>query len=190
MNKFLIRNELVIFQVGLDVGSHISKFLAEEFGERMTGKVNFSGVVDDLVAAGFMGRKAGKGFFIYDGTKGERPINDEAVAIVMKRSVPKPAVGASDEDLQMRLLLRFVNEAVLCLEEGVLDNPLEGDVGAVFGLGFPPFTGGPFRYVDQFTAQKVVDKMNYFYDTFGEVYWKPSQLLLDMAKDPSKKFHK
>lgn len=156
----------------------------------MSGNGNFAGVVDDLVAAGFLGRKAGKGFYIYDGTKGEREVNQQAIEILKQKSSVKPAIGASDEDLQMRLLLRFVNEAVLCLEEGVLDNALEGDVGAVFGLGFPPFTGGPFRYVDQFTATKIVDKMKYFYDIFGEECWKPSQLLLDMAKDTSKKFYK
>lgn len=75
------------------------------------------------------------------------------------------------------------------MEEKILDSPLEGDVGAVFGLGFPPFSGGPFRWVDQFTAAKLVDKMNYFADIYG-VAFKPAQTLVDMAKDSSKKFHK
>lgn len=148
------------------------------------------GIIDDIVASGFLGRKAGKGFYLYDGNmKGEREINPEAVEIIKRKSLVKPSAGTSDEDLKMRLLLRFVNEAVLCLEEGVLDNCLEGDIGAVFGLGFPPFTGGPFRYVDHFTAAKFVDKMQYFYDIFGDECWKPAKILVEMAKDPSKKFY-
>lgn len=161
--------------------------LSKVFGERFGG--GHLGIMEDLVKAGFLGRKSGKGIFIYDGhTKGSREVNAEALTIVRQRYTIAPRGANSHEDMQLRMVSRFVNEAVMCLEEGILDNCLEGDVGAVFGLGFPPFSGGPFRFVDQFTAAKLVDKMKTYADLFGAPF-QPCQTLLDMAKDPSKKFY-
>ena len=95
---------------------------------------------------------------------------------------------SSDEDLQLRLVTRFVNESVYSLQDGILRNPIEGDIGAVFGLGFPPMHGGPFRYVDTKGAQNIVDIMRKFENAYGSPFT-PCQLLLDMAKS-GEKFHK
>lgn len=142
-----------------------------------------------MVKAGFMGRKSGKGIFVYEGKSKDRDVNHEAVQI-LRQKYPLVSKGANTpEDMQLRMVSRFVNEAVLCLEESILHSPLEGDVGAVFGLGYPPFTGGPFRWVDHYSASKLVDKMRSFADIYGAPF-QPAQTLLDMAKDPSKKFHK
>ncbi|EDW57841.1 trifunctional enzyme subunit alpha, mitochondrial [Drosophila virilis] len=174
-------------EVGIDVGSHIAVDLAKSFGDRFSGG-NLE-VMQDLVLAGFLGRKSGKGIFLYDGkSKGSRPVNTDALEIVKQKYSLVSKGANSPEDLTLRMVSRFVNEAVLCLEEKILDSPLEGDVGAVFGLGFPPFTGGPFRWVDQYGAGKLVSKMQSYADLYGAPF-KPAQTLLDMAKDPSKKFY-
>ena len=135
-----------------------------------------------------LGRKSGKGCYIYSGGKGERSLNPEAQDIFKKFEIkPVESVGA-DEDLQLRLVTRFVNEAVMSLQDGVLRSALEGDIGAVFGLGFPPMKGGPFRFVDTMGAQKVVDIMRKYEAVYGTPFT-PCQLLLDMAKSGDK-FHK
>ncbi|XP_014214551.1 trifunctional enzyme subunit alpha, mitochondrial [Copidosoma floridanum] len=172
-------------EVGLDVGSHISVDLVKALGDRFKG--GNENILVDMVKAGYLGRKSGKGIFVYETGSKHRDINPGALDIIKKYTL-QPLGSTSDEDRQLRMVSRFVNEAVLCLQENILANPLEGDVGAVFGLGFPPFTGGPFRWVDYYGAHKLVNKMEEFATHYGEPF-KPCDLLYDMAKDPQKKFH-
>ena len=133
----------LIDEVGIDVAAHVAEDLQKAYGERFEG--GNPEVLKGLVAANCMGRKSKKGLFVYaDGSK-DRPVNTEGLNIVKKFAVEAPAATAGDEDLVLRLITRFANEAVSSLQDGILATPLEGDIGAVFGLGFPPFSGGPFR---------------------------------------------
>nr|NVI75898.1 mitochondrial trifunctional protein alpha subunit [Cucujiformia] len=122
-------------EVGLDVANHIGPNLSKAFGERFGG--GDPNVINDIVKAGYLGRKSGKGMFIYQKGSKKRDVNADTLEIIKKYSVP-PKGPFEDEDKTMRMVSRFVNEAVLCLEEKILANPQEGDIGAVFGLGFPP----------------------------------------------------
>ncbi|KAJ8951789.1 hypothetical protein NQ318_019762 [Aromia moschata] len=158
-------------EVGLDVSSHIGPDLSKAFGERFSG--GDLNIMKDIVQAGFLGRKSGKGIYVYQKGKKSRDVNMDAIDIIKKYSL-QPKGSFTDEDKTLRMVSRFVNEAVLCLEEKILANPLEGDVGAV--------------WVDHYGAGKLVAKMEEFQHSYG-VAFKPAQTLIDMAKDPSKKFH-
>jgi 3-hydroxyacyl-CoA dehydrogenase/enoyl-CoA hydratase/3-hydroxybutyryl-CoA epimerase len=87
---------------------------------------------------------------------------------------------AADEIVE-RCVLAMVNEAAHCLEEGILRSPRDGDIGAVFGIGFPPFRGGPFRYIDTMSADRIVARLTVLNSRFAPRFT-PAAVLVDMAK--------
>ena len=78
-------------------------------------------------------------------------------------------------------MVLMLNEAVRCLEEGIIASARDGDIGAIFGIGFPPFLGGPFRYIDSLGAGQLVADLRRFEAQFGERF-APAKLLLEMAE--------
>lgn len=176
-------------EIGLDVALDVAKHLIGVFGPRYSG-ANID-LIKEMLDKGFSGRKSGKGFFVYSADpadqKLDRDVNPEAVNILAKYKI-SPKAENTDEDIQYRILTRFANEAVLCLQEGILSSPVDGDIGAVFGLGFPPFLGGPFRWLDTVGADSIVARMRRFESIYGSRFT-PCSLLLQHAEDPTKKFH-
>uniref|UniRef100_A0A8C8CVV0 Trifunctional enzyme subunit alpha, mitochondrial n=1 Tax=Oncorhynchus tshawytscha TaxID=74940 RepID=A0A8C8CVV0_ONCTS len=174
-------------EVGIDVAAHVAEDLGKAFGSRFGG--GNVDVLKTMVERGFKGRKSGKGCYVYTPGLKSKDVNPDIDDLLEKfKLTPNPSVS-SDSDVQYRLVSRFVNEAVMCLQEGILNGPVEGDIGAVFGLGFPPCLGGPFRFVDTFGADKLVEKMRRYEEVYGN-HFTPCQLLLDHAKDSNKRFHK
>lgn len=159
-------------EVGLDVAQKAGKIMSAAFSDRMTP----SSVIDRMTADGRMGRKNGKGFYTYaDGKKGAP---DEAVYALLGNPPRKQMPKA---EIQERLALVMVNEAIRTLEEGVLRSARDGDVGAVFGIGFPPFRGGPFWYVDREGAANVLARLRALEAKHGKRF-APAALLVEHAE--------
>jgi 3-hydroxyacyl-CoA dehydrogenase/enoyl-CoA hydratase/3-hydroxybutyryl-CoA epimerase len=161
-------------EVGIDVGGKVGQVLAEAFGGRMTPSESLRRVVE----SGRTGRTGRKGFYQYDesGKKGEV---DPSVYDVLPGGSERRQID--QQEIQSRCVLAMVNEAALCLDEGVLRSARDGDVGAVFGIGFPPFRGGPFRYVDAMGAARVVDDLEQLNERFPGRF-APAVVLVDHAR--------
>jgi len=175
-------------EVGLDVAAHVQETLSGDLGVRIEG--GHPQALMDLQQAGILGRKSGAGFYLYPKTKGKKKAKREEnpqVQSILKKYMDKDPQKLDDTTIQQRVAWRFVNEALFCLQDGVIENPVDGDIGAVFGVGFPPFRGGPFRELDRIGAQTYVDTMKSYADKYGPQF-EPAQIIVDMAKQ-SKKFH-
>jgi 3-hydroxyacyl-CoA dehydrogenase/enoyl-CoA hydratase/3-hydroxybutyryl-CoA epimerase len=164
-------------EVGIDVGAKISPILLNELGERFTAPAAF----DRLLADGRKGRKAEKGFYLYGAkAKGKKQV-DASVYNVLSLN---PVAKLSGDQIALRCVVQMLNEAVRCLEEGIISSARDGDIGAIFGIGFPPFLGGPFRYIDQMGAATLVAHLRSFESRFGARF-APSKLLLEKAETNS-----
>ncbi len=142
-------------EVGLEVAQHAGETVARAFGNRIPAAT----IVADLVARGETGRKVGRGFLIWP----QRTANPYVYSRTPRKTFAR-------EEIQDRLVLLFVNEAIRCLEEGVIQSSTDGDVGAVLGLGFPPFRGGPFHFADSIGSEVMSRKLQDLANRHGERY--------------------
>jgi 3-hydroxyacyl-CoA dehydrogenase/enoyl-CoA hydratase/3-hydroxybutyryl-CoA epimerase len=171
-------------EVGIDVGAKVAKVLHEAFGARMAPPPG----IERLLGDQRLGRKNQRGFYEYSNHhKGRKPV-DESIYGVLGVSPRSADLSAEEKaDLAERCLLQMVNEAAHCFGEGILRSARDGDIGAIFGLGFPPYLGGPFRYVDARGAGVVVAKLEQLENKHGERF-RPAPALVERAKKRSK-FH-
>ena len=167
-------------EVGIDVGGKVAHIMSEAFGERMKPPEGF----ERLALDGRLGRKAKKGFYLYvEGKeKGHKEVDRGVYDLLpggQKRSSPPR------EEIAERCVLQMVNEAAHCLGEKILRSARDGDVGAVFGLGWPPFRGGPFRYADSLGAAHVVERLSVYEERFGPRF-APAPMLVELARTGGK----
>ncbi|MBU4563221.1 MAG: enoyl-CoA hydratase/isomerase family protein [Proteobacteria bacterium] len=169
-------------EVGLEVVAHVSRDLAKAFAAYgVTANPGLLAMTDQ----GYQGRKNNKGFYVYPPprSKAKKKPNEAVYAFFgggERRDIDR-------EQLGRRLGLAMVNESGRCLDEGVIDSPLTGDVGAVLGLGFPPFTGGPFHYLDAQGAGRVLGWLQELATTQGQRFT-PAQSIAEAAATGSKFF--
>jgi 3-hydroxyacyl-CoA dehydrogenase/enoyl-CoA hydratase/3-hydroxybutyryl-CoA epimerase len=165
-------------EVGIDVADKVGHIMEEAFGERMKAPAHTEGLVKD----GRLGRKAKKGFYRYDGKKKEV---DATIYALLPHGKDRKRLDR--QEVAERCALQMVNEAVLCLGEGILRSPRDGDIGAIFGLGFPPFLGGPFRYADAQGLGRILQRLEHYQERFGKRFT-PAPLLSEHVKS-SKRFY-
>jgi 3-hydroxyacyl-CoA dehydrogenase / enoyl-CoA hydratase / 3-hydroxybutyryl-CoA epimerase len=173
-------------EVGIDVGSKVAGILYEAFGERFA----LPSAMEKLTADERKGKKNEKGFYVYGKAAKPSLIDkltfkkkgkqvDESVYRVLGVS---PSSKMSEEDIAERCVVQLLNEAARCIDAGIVRNPRDGDIGMIFGTGYPPFQGGPFRYMDSMGIANLVSKLEKYQAQHGDRF-APCDLLKSMAEE-------
>ncbi|HEY1250157.1 MAG TPA: 3-hydroxyacyl-CoA dehydrogenase NAD-binding domain-containing protein [Thermoanaerobaculia bacterium] len=158
--------------VGLDVAAKAGEVLTAAFPERMAECGQ-----EAMAAAGRLGRKNGKGFYDYAGTKRGKPAEEAYTILRVKR----PAQSSlPPEVIEARLVLLMINEAAHCLEDAIVAGPGKLDLAMLFGTGFPPFRGGLLRYADTLGANRVFTRLDDLSERLGPRF-APAERLRELA---------
>ncbi|MDP5209973.1 fatty acid oxidation complex subunit alpha FadB [Microbulbifer sp. 2205BS26-8] len=164
--------------VGIDTGVHAESVMAEGFPNRM-GKT-FTAASDVMYQAGRYGQKNEKGFYNYEQDKKGKP---RKVATRESYDLLKPHVAEcrefEREEIVERMMVPMATELARCLEEGIVGSPAEADMALIYGIGFPPFRGGIFAWLDTIGLDEFVEIADK-YAELGELY-KPTERMREMA---------
>jgi len=141
----------LIDEVGVDIAADVAAILTARFSDRLRAPE----LLAKMASSGWLGRKSGRGFYVYSG-KGKTAPNPEMNSLILGRD----AASLNRHELQQRLALLIINEAARCVEERIASTPEMIDFAMVMGTGFAPFRGGPLRYAETFGLRRVVDELD------------------------------
>ena len=165
--------------VGIDTGVHASAVMANAFPERMNPDYKTATTV--MFENNRLGQKNGAGFYKYQLDKKGKPKKSvDTTTYELLKAVQDGSSDFDEQEIIDRLMVAFCTETVRCLEDNIVASAGEADMAMLMGLGFPPFRGGPCRYIDQVGVKEFValcDK----YAHLGKAYEAP-QMLRDMAE--------
>lgn len=161
-------------EVGIDISYKVSKTLEQAYGERMHPPK----ITQLMVEKGFLGKKNGKGFYLY--SKDSKEFNPEVKLLI--QSIGSKTQQHPADELLPRFLYVMINEASRCLEEGIVKRADFLDLSLIMGIGFPPFQGGLLRYADKVGIAHVVATLKMLEDKHGSRF-KPCDYLETMAKE-------
>ncbi|CAH0524304.1 fatty acid oxidation complex subunit alpha FadB [Vibrio hippocampi] len=166
--------------VGVDTAHHAQAVMAKGFPERMAKQGKDA--IDVLFENHRFGQKNGSGFYDYTKDKRGKPNKSTSAEInqLLEQVVSDPQ-AFDDEAIIHRMMIPMINEVVLCLDEGIIASPQEADMALVYGLGFPPFRGGVFRYLDSLGIANYIEIAKQ-YQSLGAMYKVPA-LLVEMAQE-------
>lgn len=162
-------------EIGIDVAVKVAKILHHAFGKRAEP----CSLNDKLVDSKLYGKKTGKGFYLYDTKMKKQELNPDIYKVL--GITPKSPSKAVKENWIPRMMYLMINEASICFAEGIVNDPMDVDLGMIMGTGFPPFRGGLLRYADAVGLKNIVAKLEEYYKSVGERY-KPAQQLIERAK--------
>jgi 3-hydroxyacyl-CoA dehydrogenase/enoyl-CoA hydratase/3-hydroxybutyryl-CoA epimerase len=163
-------------EVGLDVAAKGGGVMHQAFGERLKP----ADAIGKMLADNRLGRKNGRGFYRYEG--GKKAGVDHPVYRLLSIT---PSDRVSPQTIEQRLVYAMLNEAAMAAGEGVVRSPRDGDIGAIFGIGFPPFRGGPLRMIDDLGAAQVVSTLRALMVEFGPRFT-PAGSLVAVAEQGGK----
>lgn len=164
--------------VGLDTAFYAGRVMWEAFPDRIIP----SQLLATLVKRGRLGQKAGAGFFAYPpGKKPEKGLPDPTFEPILQTYLRGAPIKLSPEQITARLFLPMLLEATRALEDGIVRDPRDVDLGLIYGLGFPAFKGGLLFWADTLGAAKILEMLAPF-ESLG-ARMQPTQLLQDMARE-------
>jgi 3-hydroxyacyl-CoA dehydrogenase/enoyl-CoA hydratase/3-hydroxybutyryl-CoA epimerase len=160
-------------EVGLDVAQKAGRVMHAAFGDRLEPPKALAALLEKQR----LGRKSGRGFYLYH--EGHKTGPDERIYDILG---VKAREDVSPTTVEQRLVYAMLNEAALGASDGVVRSARDGDIGAIYGIGFPPFRGGPLRMMDDLGPARVIEILNLLKLEFGDRF-APAPILVDMLEN-------